>query len=271
MRSWRSWSAVATPCGARASPTYDYSYAVGAVGSWKRPSALSKSRRKMSEHRAGPRTAAGRSLVVISAPAAGEPRPGSRGSGYHAGMAQSCRTSRPFGRKLSGCGARLRLRSPAPGARPARLFARRGRPARIAPAQLAAPARPPAPRRPPVLAPLARARPVLARPARPRPVGDRAVEGVLLYPAYSQSSLRAPPFLLRQTVAVLLDVVDRPYDPEAGKRVTADPILILQGYVSSEDREVGWGAQPSAQPHASMRRTQFQSELRLTPERSMSQ
>lgn len=53
-----------------------------------------------------------------------------------------------------------------------------------------------------------------------------------------ESSLRAPPFLLLQTVAVLLDVVSRPYDPEAGKRVMADPILILQGYVSSEDREV---------------------------------
>lgn len=49
------------------------------------------------------------------------------------------------------------------------------------------------------------------------------------------STLRSPPFILLQALAVVIDVIAKPWDPDAGKIVMSDPVLVLQGYVSAAD------------------------------------
>ena len=73
-----------------------------------------------------------------------------------------------------------------------------------------------------------------ARPkdAKALALGD-AVIGVLRDAPVN--TLRSPPYILLQALAVVIDVIAKPWDPEAGKAMMSDPVLVLQGYVSAGD------------------------------------
>ncbi|MEZ4448157.1 MAG: hypothetical protein R3B09_01675 [Nannocystaceae bacterium] len=68
--------------------------------------------------------------------------------------------------------------------------------------------------------------------AKALPLGD-AVVGVLRDAA--ESTLRSPPYLLIQATAVVIDIIARPFDPEAGKAVMSEPALVVGRYLSADD------------------------------------
>ena len=49
------------------------------------------------------------------------------------------------------------------------------------------------------------------------------------------STLRSPPYLLIQATAVVIDVISRPFDPEAGKTVMSEPAVVIARYLSADD------------------------------------
>lgn len=51
----------------------------------------------------------------------------------------------------------------------------------------------------------------------------------------SEPSLKAPPYILIQAVAVIADVIGRPSDPEAGKVAMADPMALIGRLVSADE------------------------------------
>ena len=51
----------------------------------------------------------------------------------------------------------------------------------------------------------------------------------------SESSLKSPPYILIQAAAVIADVISRPFDPDAGRAVIADPVYLISRLVPFEE------------------------------------